>query len=180
MFLTKENFNTFVDLYAKKFPKDMHWNANRWEYHKVAVEICKEYSAQKILELGTMGIKIFEGSDEMDFDVEAGWRIEKPTYLHDAKLTPWPIENKSYDFFVALRVFHHLTPFQGICFQEARRIARNIVIVTPENYQVTHLNSKGIKQSEVVDWNMGKEPTRIIDTKHGILYFWDEKALKYV
>jgi hypothetical protein len=127
MFLTEKMFKDLVNFYTKKYPLDSHWNLNRWAYHKITVEILKKYKAKKILELGTMGIKVHSNSDEMDFNV--GWRIEKPKYMHDARITPWPITDKKYDFLVALRVFHHLTPFQSNCFQEARRIARNIIIV---------------------------------------------------
>ncbi len=180
MYLTFEKFSNFIEKYNRINPNDSHWNINRWSYHSIGVDILKNNNAKNILEIGTMGIKLCESSDEMDFDVNSGWRIQEPKYIHDARNTPWPIPNKKYDFVVALRVFHHLTPYQSLAFQEARRVAENIIIVAPNSYHQTKINSRGINTSDVLDWNQGRSPTEIYDSGHGILYFWNKDALKYI
>lgn len=56
----------------------------------------------------------------------------EPTYWHDVRFTPWPVHGKRYDLVVALRVWHHLVPLQKESFEEARRIAKRVLIVCPE------------------------------------------------
>ena len=66
--------------------------------------------------------------------------------IHDARRTPWPMEDDAYDLFVGLQVFEHLVDSQNAAFQEVRRIAKHAVISLP------------------IDWVM-KDPT---NTHHQI------------
>lgn len=163
-----------------------HWRktAGRWPYHAAAVEIARRLAPaepSEVLELGTMGVSCVIGSDTMDYAEK--WNVPRfrPTFPHDARITPWPVADKAYTLFIALRVFHHLNPVQAACFREARRIARNIVIVTPTVYDVPELQatSRGLTPDEILDWNDGTPPSEVVPFAGwiGNLYFWDEAAL---
>jgi len=163
-----------------------HWKsaAGRWGYHEAAVNIARELAPaapSQVLELGTMGVSCVIGSHTMDYAEKWNVRGFRPTYAHDARITPWPVADKAYELFIALRVFHHLTPAQEACFHEARRIARNIVIVTPTEYDVPELKatSRGLGPQEFTAWNGGTPPSRIVPFQSwiGNLYFWDRAAL---
>lgn len=163
-----------------------HWkNAeSRWAYHEAAIAIIRRLALPgpaSVLELGTMGISLVTGSDTMDYAEKWNGVAFAPTYAHDARVIPWPIPDRRYHLLVALRVFHHLRPVQAACFREAKRIARNIIIVTPTDYQVRKLRetSGGVSEAEVIAWNGGVPPTeaRRFGDWRGNLYFWDEAAL---
>lgn len=160
-----------------------HWhNANRrWIYHSAAAclaQVAKPSSPSKVLEMGTMGVNIVPGSDTIDYSVAWQFAGKAPTYMHDARITPWPIADNAYDLFIALRVFHHLAPNQEAAFKEAKRISRHIIIVTPESYDKVK-GSRGIFNSEWISWNNGVPPAAImeLDEEFGNLYYWDPKAL---
>ncbi len=157
-----------------------HWASagSRWNYHMAAMALAKTLglrSPKDVLEAGTMGVTIVNGSDTMDYEAAANnadWHIPgyDPTILHDMRSCPWPIENKQYRLFVALRVFHHLKPDQEDCFREARRISDCMIIVVPSSA----VHSRGIDRDEFVAWNNGVEPVETIDYEGdaGSLYFW--------
>jgi hypothetical protein len=81
---------------------------------------------------------------------------------------PWPIQDKQYEWAVALRVFQHLTKDQEPCFQEIRRIARNVIIVVPPTYS----NNHGITLEQFTQWNGGQPPDVFRDVALGPLYAW--------
>ena len=180
-FLTRELYDRKVGAIGTG-----HWKsaAGRWGYHEAAVEIARRIDPAEpaqVLELGTMGVSCVIGSHTMDYAEKWNVRGFRPTYSHDARITPWPVADKAYELFIALRVFHHLTPVQADCFREARRIARNIVIVTPTSYDVPELRetSRGLGPEEFTAWNDGVAPTRVVPFASwiGNLYFWGEAAL---
>jgi hypothetical protein len=164
-----------------------HWkNAGaRWDYHKTAsdlVRMARPPSARDVLEMGTMGVQVVEGSDTIDYAEKWNHAGPDPTFLHDARQLPWPIASKRYHVFVALRVFHHLWPKQRECFLEARRIARHIVMVVPDKYEVAELRdtSVGITEAQLVEWNDGVAPTLSLPLADwiGRIYYWSEDALR--
>ena len=113
-FLTKEKYMSLVKQY-----EGGHWTPatidQRWEYHSRVIELVKSLNISRsasILEMGTMGISCVENSDTIDYLDRWDFPGKKPTYIHDARLVPWPIVDKKYEVFIALRVFQHLTPFQ--------------------------------------------------------------------
>ena len=172
---------------AAKRAGNEHWKnaVSRWSYHQAAIDCVRRVApdrATDVLELGTMGISIVKGSDTMDYAEKWKAKHFTPTFQHDAREMPWPATDGRYAVFVALRVFHHLRPHQAACFHEARRIARNIVIVTPTDYDVKALRdtSSGIEEAEVMGWNGGLPPTECLrfGDWRGNLYFWDEATLK--
>jgi predicted Ser/Thr protein kinase len=62
-----------------------------------------------------------------------GWPlVYVPTYNHDLRIIPWPIKDKQYNIFIALRVFHHMIDKAEECFNEMCRISDFIILVLPE------------------------------------------------
>jgi hypothetical protein len=112
-------------------------------------------------------------------DYTEAWNFENfvPTYLYDARKTPWPFKDKQYDLFIALRVFQHLFPKQKEAFLEAKRIAKNIIIVVPETYR----DNRGIPTEKFIEWNNNKKPSEciILQNEFGKIYFWKEKDLLF-
>ena len=128
--------------------------------------------------MGTMGAKIVDTSDTIDYT--GVWQVFSPTFEHDARKTPWPIADHSYDFFVALRVFQHLYPNQRECFLEAKRIARHVILVVPQHYEYAeHPNSRGITEDQFIEWNNGVPPTLFAELADnmGHIVYWNSAAL---
>lgn len=158
-----------------------HWNKEnylkRWHYHSITIELIKTLnikSGKNILEMGTMGVSCVKNSDTFDFGKQWDFPERDPTYLHDAKVLPWPIKDKAYEVFVALRVFQHLAPLQQECLKEALRISKKIIIVIPDNYRSKIFpNSEGISYSDFVDFLDGIHPNLFLPTALGNLYYWD-------
>lgn len=176
-YLTQTDFIRQGESINARSKKMVHWNANRWIYHYKSIDLLRNISGQKFLEVGPMGIKLHRDSYTMDFGTEAGWPTFETDCFHDARITPWPFEDKSFDCVVALRVFHHLYPAQKEAFLEAKRIGRNILLVIPAKYHDTPHNSRVISLEEFESWNNGKRPSFIDDTGHGVIYFWSSDDL---
>ncbi|WP_445730825.1 hypothetical protein [Mariniflexile sp.] len=176
-FLSKEEYVSYVN----SLLEDGHWTkdtiSNRWDYHYRAIELIratKVSNSKKILEMGTMGISCVKDSDTIDYDERWDFNGKNPTYLHDARQIPWPIENKKYDVFVALRVFQHLVPTQSEAIKEAFRIAKKVLMVIPEDYDNPILpNAKGITYEDSVGILDGIHPNVYIPMAFGSLFFWD-------
>jgi hypothetical protein len=155
----------------------------RWEYHQKAIDIVRAMgldNPEQILEMGTMGASLVVGSQTIDYAERWDYPGKKSTYLHDARVLPWPIANNQYKIFIALRVFQHLAPYQEACFREARRIAQRIILVVPDTYQnsVTP-SSKGVSYDDLVRWNDGVPPDLSAKTKYGMLYLWSRDAMRF-
>lgn len=142
-YLTRQQFVELVSALKQINPD--HWgndigkpgqpaSLDRWSYHRKTIEILKSLNPTKVLEAGTMGIPVVQGSDTIDLDLpDYGWRLTyAPSYNHDLSVIPWPIETKSYDVFIALRVFHHLDN-EAACLHEMERIAQHIILAQPED-----------------------------------------------
>ena len=121
-----------------------------------------------------MGVSCVDNSDTIDYLERWDFPGKKPTYIHDFRITPWPIKDKQYELFIALRVFQHLTPFQKEAAKEAMRIARKAIIVVPDIYNNKELpNSKGIKYMDFVDFLDGIYPNLYFPTQDEFVYYWD-------
>jgi len=162
-----------------------HWKnyKKRWKYHSKAIEVIKRNppdNPSEVLEMGTMGISLVNGSHTIDYSDK--WNIENftPTYVHDARKIPWPIKNKQYKWFIALRVFHHLAPKQKQCFYEACRIAENVIIVVP--YKGRHknkINRKNISIYDFYKWNNNTGPKLLESViSRNYLYYWSPEFIK--
>ena len=141
-YLTKKLFLSKVRQLKEKNPE--HWGHNvyrpsqpksvdRWSYHEKAVEILEKIHPKTVLEAGSMGIFLTNMSDSIDLDMpEWSWRLTyDPTYNYDLRNVPWPIRDKQYDVFVALRVFHHMED-QEKFLKEMERISNHIILAFPQ------------------------------------------------
>ncbi|MGK7933890.1 MAG: hypothetical protein AB4041_21010 [Microcystaceae cyanobacterium] len=158
-----------------------HWTPDtidsRWDYHYRAIELIKAIGLNQpneVIEMGTMGVCCVKHSDTIDYSERWDFPCKNPTYLHDAKNFPWPIKDKQYEVFVALRVFQHLFPCQRESIQEAMRIAKRVIVVVPSVYDVDVFPmSKGITYSDFVKFLDGIHPNLYLPTAQGMMYYWD-------
>jgi len=183
--MSEDVFMAKAQEWLNKNPLDKNGNVvgywkdakDRWIYYSRISEIISHASPDggRVLELGSMGMPVVQDADLMDYDRHLSYyETGKPEYLHDVRNIPWPVETKKYDWFIALRVFHHLWPVQRECFEEARRISRNLVLVIPEK-----LRADGgivILPEQLRKWNDGVRPDIIEPAgRFGYIYVWLEK-----
>lgn len=183
--MSEEVFMSKAQQWLDKNPLDKNGNVvgywkdakDRWVYYSRISEIISQASPNggAVLELGSMGMPVVQDSDLMDYDRHLSYYDRGAVdYLHDVRNIPWPVQTKKYDWFIALRVFHHLWPVQRECFEEARRISRNLVLVIPEK-----LNPEGgvvILPEQLREWNNGVRPDIIEPAgRFGYIYVWFEK-----
>lgn len=175
-YLTRGEYMSLVKKY-----EGGHWTPDtieqRWEYHSRVVELVKSFNIidpHSVLEMGTMGISCVKDSDTLDYLERWDFPDKKPTYVHDSRITPWPIQDKQYDVFIALRVYQHLTPHQKEATREAMRIARRVIIVVPDVYTNREIPaSRGITYRDFVDFLDGIHPNLYFPTRNEFLYYWD-------
>ena len=181
-YLTREKYESLVKKY-----KGGHWTPEtidqRWDYHSRVVELVRSLNIKipgNVLEMGTMGVSCVENSDTIDYLERWDFPGKSPTYVHDSRVTPWPIADKKYEIFIALRVFQHLTPSQMEATREAMRIARNVIIVVPDVYKNKAIpDSKGITYKEFVNFLDGIHPNLYFPIRNEFFYYWDvEKPSK--
>ena len=100
-----------------------NYYAGRWPYLRFAAEMAANVEAppDRVLELGAYHLAIVPDCHTMDIRADL-----TPTFVHDARITPWPIAAGAYDLFIALQVFEHLGgPASGAqerAFAEIRRV----------------------------------------------------------
>lgn len=175
-YLTRDEF-----LKRTKELEGDHWTPEsierRWDYHHRVVELLKSLNINeptKILEMGTMGITCVKESQTIDFLERWDFEGKSPTYPHDARNIPWPIEDKQFEVFIALRVYQHLVPKQKEAFQEALRIAKKVIIVVDPVYNNSVLpQSKGITYNDFVNFYDGVHPNIFTPIPHGNFFYWD-------
>lgn len=124
----------------------------RWPYHRAAVDLARNNvrldSARQVLEAGSIGAQIVTDSDTLDVQNNL-WRcVDAPTYEHDMRRLPWPIQDARYKLFVALRVWQHLWPVQREAIDEAFRIAEYVLVGAPETYY----QDRGIRRETILEW----------------------------
>lgn len=163
--------------YKSAIEKHPQWKSyeKRWAYHEATISMLKNQlisSPENVLEIGSFGVPLVKGSHQMDLPSDL-WKIPEKeiTFKWDVRKIPWPIQDKTYDFLVALRVWHHLAPFQEQAFLEAKRVAKNIIIECPEHEVV----GVGILKEQFSFWN-GAPPDQVVDfADWGKLYLFKEK-----
>lgn len=181
-YLTKQDYISIVSGFNAQ--SKGHWSTitnERWDYYGRAIGLIKELGLRdpsKIIEMGTMGISCVKGIDTIDYAEQWDFPGKQPTYLHDARQLPWPITDKSYELFIALRVYQHLAPMQKECTIEAMRIAKKVIIVVPPTYNLAEMfpESKGIHYNDFVAFLEGIHPNIYTPTLAGGLYYWDTEA----
>lgn len=132
-YLTEEEFGRKVE------GLHVNWEnyPERWPYHQRAIDWLKRLEAQSVLEIGSLGIRLTDRSEAMDFD--SRWRIDKSDvdYLHDMREIPWPVGH--YDAVVGLRSFHYCDDRLRDVFDEARRVGDNLILALPEDFDISSL-----------------------------------------
>ena len=90
----------------------------------------------------------------MDLVQREGLRAEGRRIVADATKTPWPIDDKAYDLFVALQVFEHLGTHQPEAFREVRRVARNAILSLPIDWVMADPRNchHGLTHEQVLAW----------------------------
>jgi len=160
-YLSKEEY----ELETGKHIREAHWQsaAQRWEYHEKAVEILKSIvGSPTILEAGTMGVKLCKFSDTIDLDIPPYWPLYYiPTYNHNLSVLPWPIREKQYDVFVALRVFHRFSPGY---LHEMFRISNHIILA--------------LTTSTVDGYKAIRKPTQEIVCNDTIVLYWELENMR--
>ncbi len=144
--------------------KQDHWRnaGKRWGYHKHTADILRQIQPVDVLEAGIVGVRVFAGSDTIDYDKVDYWRIrERPTYYHDMSKVPYPV-SKRYDVFVALRVLHRIGDVDmREVFGEMRRIADHVIIGVPKSWS----------------WKrFGDTEPRIIPSTHKTVIYWYDNS----
>ena len=141
-FLTKQSFLRM----AKKHKAKKHWSTAeiRWEYHQKVIAELKKRSFKTILEAGTMGAILCSNADTIDLDLpKQQWALDYDvTYEHDLTKFPYPIKDKQYDIFIALRVYHHFPADPKIYLAEMLRIAHNVILAFPEKVADRYIKTR--------------------------------------
>ncbi|HUX17299.1 MAG TPA: hypothetical protein VMW52_12560 [Phycisphaerae bacterium] len=112
--------------YERVLASDPYY-AGRWPYMAAACGMIaglEDFAA--VLELGAYKLPLVPECDTMDIRQDL-----QPTFVHDARRTPWPIRDGAYDLFIALQVWEHLDGRQVEAFREVKRIARSAIISVP-------------------------------------------------
>lgn len=158
-----------------KFGQCKHWHDKfmdlevRWEYHKLISDLVAELNPLNILEAGTMGVKISSKSDTLEYDVQDVWKVKKklkPTYYHDLTNIPYPIVDRQYDLFIAIRVYQHLQGDLKTYFKELIRISNQVILGLPKKIDIKRLTHL--------------EPNRIVSCNDTdtVIYYWDLSKIK--
>jgi hypothetical protein len=151
----------------------------RWAYFEKIVGLINKLDFNSVLELGPYRKPMVQGSDQMDI----GKARPGLTYRHDATVTPWPMEDKKYDLFIALQVWEHLGDKQQEAFKEVMRISRKAILSFPLNWNCPGDMHHGITEDMIAEWTLGIVPKKKIRTTQReiwkrrswdrIIYFFD-------
>lgn len=145
----------------------------RARYLSVAARECDDLITRRglrtALELGPHLRPVVTGADVIELrpppDLEGAGRL----IVHDARQTPWPIEDRAYDLFVGLQVFEHLGTAQPEAFLEVRRVARHAVISLPIDWVMKDPTNSHhqLSRERALSWFAPVEPTRIVEGNPG-------------
>jgi hypothetical protein len=130
----------------------------RWGYYSAAIEILRRegFAPGDVLEIGPAMVPLLPGSQVMRLSHPSPHvRSPAPTYVWDARKTPWPIGDGRYAAAAALQVWEHLGGRQREAFAELRRVARFAVLSFP--YQWNCPNDPihhAIGDEQIARWTM--------------------------
>ena len=142
-----------------------HWQ-ERWKYMLIVAKYLTEWDVDSMLELGCRGVPISTDSDTMDI-------VGEPTIKHDATVTPWPIEDKRYEAFVATQVWEHLGTSQVFAFKEVMRISRVAILSFPLNWHGSSMpEHNDIDYAVIRKWTCGVNPITIVDVGRPTRSVW--------
>lgn len=162
-FMTKSEFDELKKRYG--------YFGDRWRYFKEVINLIKEEKFDSVLELGPAKKSIVKFADVMDF---SGDKIPNLKYKWDATKTPWPIEDKKYDLFIALQVWEHLYekkkgpcwegPKQREAFREVMRISKNAILSFPFEWHCPRScpSHHNITKKKIAEWTLNVKPVKKI------------------
>lgn len=128
------------DEYARRV-EGLHANwenyPERWHYHQRTIEWLQQLEPASVLEVGSLGIRLTDKSDVMDFNKR--WRINDPDvdFVHDMRELPWPVDD--YDVVVGLRSFHYCGDKLRAVFDEAMRVGGAVILALPVDFDISSL-----------------------------------------
>jgi hypothetical protein len=157
--ITREQFEEKVSCSALS----KYWGGRsidvRWPYISRTAELVDIVRPHTVLELGNAGLSVVPGCDTLDNAPRF-----KPTYLTDATVVPWPIEDKAYDLFIGHQVMEHMSGRQREVFDEIRRIAHHAAISLPYKWPMSTKNKGhgGITRSVIDQWTRYDRPKEVM------------------
>lgn len=165
---------TRIDFEAMRALDKYYANTERWDLYAAAIRLLEaiDPNPAKVLELGPYKLPLVSHCATMDMR-------RRPTILHDARETPWPVKNGEFDVFVALQVWEHLGDQQIPAFDEVRRIAKTALLSFPFLWNCKSNPSHHMIDSETIArWTRQYQPTssEVIPSKSGyrrVLYRFD-------
>ena len=141
----------------------------RWPYFEKVIEIVEREKPRYVLELGPYKMPIVKDSDIMDMKQN----VENLTYLHDATQTPWPIEDKKYDMFIALQVWEHLEGKEREAFEQVMRVSKSAILSFPYMWNCPQEPSHHmIDARKIAEWTLNVSPKEVIEVGIRIIYFF--------
>lgn len=140
----------------------------RWEYYGAAVDLIKADRPKSVLELGPHQFSLVKGADVMD----RSGAMESVAYRYDATKTPWPIENKKYDLFVALQVWEHLEGKQQEAFSEVMRVSRRAILSFPYKWDCPGDCHHAIDDEVIGKWTKRTAPKKTSQVGPRKLYYY--------
>jgi len=161
MYLTKEKY-----LEKVKAINNDYWNRSykdRWVYMQEVISELKLINPKSSVEIGTMGISLIETSDCIDYEIA---NVDKDgsgkKIIFDARKTPYPIDNKQYDVFIALQVLEHLSPNQSNVFSEIKRISNYAIITLPYLWNCPEdIEHHNIGMEKICQWTNFENPYKV-------------------
>jgi hypothetical protein len=147
----------------------------RWAYYAPVVQYINEAGFASALELGPGRCPVAGNAVLMDiapcFD-----GLPLPI-LHDARETPWPVEDNAVELFVALQVLEHLEGSQRDAWLEVERIATRCAIISvPYRWKRgEHPGHDGITHETVRGWTW-RDPARVEVVSGRAIYWYDMTA----
>jgi len=134
-----------------------YYKADRWPYYKDVIDYVinnlEITESSKVLELGPYLFNLFYNSETIDIESELS-----PTWLFDARKTPWPMPDKSYDLFIGLQVLEHLVPKQAEVFMEALRVSKYVIISLPYKWNIPGDIHHNIDENIINTWTGNLKP----------------------
>ena len=155
---------------------DKYW-VGRWDYFSKVIEIVKELNVKTVLELGAYKQTLVKDCDVMDKNPN----YQNVTYHWNATKTPFPIEDKKYDLFIALQVWEHLYENnkevtggrQKESFAEVMRISRYAILSFPYKWNVPNNVHDAIDEAVINEWTLGVKPIKTFLVGKRIIYLFD-------
>jgi len=163
----------------------------RWAYYSEVIKIINSLSIDKVLEVGPGMIPIIKDADIMLNPLDDQYGIPSEfsgsRIVHDGTVSPWPMEDKSYDLVIGLQVFEHFDNKQTRAFREVKRIAKRAILSFPYLWsgasdKPIHRAHNDIDRQLIDDWTLNVEPQKVIEIPRTgsafskgprLIYYWE-------